>query len=260
MRKQTRLLNKKISRAIRDYNMIEDGDRIAVAISGGLDSLSLLRLLQIRQTITPIKYKLVAIHILGGMDGPSNDGHRPLLDWLAASGVECIIRPMQVADDEQFPMGCYRCSWNRRSTIFRLTSRSGCNKLAFGHHLDDMVETGLMNLLYQGRMSSMAPCAPYFNGTFTLIRPLLYISKRELNNFARTNEFPEPPPDCPNSETSKRKVIADILELADESYQNMRTNILRAAMRCMELEKRVGVEDSEDKQVLGFPQTREHKE
>ena len=133
-------------------------------------------------------------------------------------------------------MGCHRCTWNRRTTLFQTAYRSGCNKIAFGHHFDDMVETALMNLLYQGRMASMFPCASYFNGAFSLIRPLIYVNKKELTRFARRNDFPEPPPGCPNSETSKRKVIADILDLADESYQNMRQNIFRAAMRSMELE------------------------
>jgi len=260
MNRHTRLLLKKISRAFYTFNMVDDGDRIAVAISGGNDSLSLLRLLQIRQSIMRENFELVAIHILGGMDGPSTTGHKPLLEWLEASGVECIIKPMIVADDEKFPMDCYRCAWNRRSTLFRYTNRSECNKLAFGHHFDDMVETGLMNLLYQGRMASMEPCASYFKGKFHLIRPLVYATKKEIDKFAQSNEFPEPPPECPRSSKSKRKVIAEILDLADHSYQNMRWNIFRAAMRCMELEEKARTEDAENNELLISAETKEYKE
>ena len=177
----------------------------------------------------------IGIRIARGAEGFA--GHEPLLDWLAASGSEYVIEPMKLADGERLPMNCYRCSWNRRSTLFQVAHRLGCNKIAFGHHFDDMVETALLNLLYQGRMESMSPCASDFGGVFSLIRPLIHVTKRELEAFARKNGFPAPPPCCPNKDTSERKVIADILSLADHRYQNMRRNIFRAAMRCMELEE-----------------------
>jgi tRNA 2-thiocytidine biosynthesis protein TtcA len=144
---------------------------------------------------------------------------------------------MRLADGEQLPMNCQRCAWNRRSTLFQAAHRLGCNKIAFGHHFDDMVETALLNLLYQGRMASMYPCASYFGGVFTLIRPLIYVTKSELQAFARASGFPDPPASCPNSSKSQRRLIADILSLADQSYQNIRRNIFRAAMHCMELEE-----------------------
>jgi len=238
LNKQTLRLIHNMNRAFRDYPMLADGDRVAVAISGGHDSLSLLRLLQLRQQVAQESYELVAIHILGNIYGPdASPGHQPLLDWLADSGLEYIVEPMQLADGEKLPMNCHRCTWNRRSTLFRIASRSGCNKIAFGHHFDDMVETALLNLLYQGRMASMYPYASYFGGAFSLIRPLIYVKKKELEDFAGANGFPEPPPQCPNSDTSKRKVMGEILSLDDRSYQNMRWNIFRAAMHCMKLEE-----------------------
>jgi tRNA(Ile)-lysidine synthase TilS/MesJ len=85
----------------------------------------------------------------------------------------------------------------------------------------------------------MEPCASYFGGLFHLIRPLIYITKEELDKFARSNDFPDPPPECPNSDSTKRKVISEILLLADQSYQNMRKNIFRAAMNYMEMEKKL---------------------
>jgi len=199
-----------------------------------------------KQEYSEKKYDILAIHVIGDSLGP--DGrppHKPLLDWLESNNIEHIVKPMEMAENEKLPMGCYRCSWNRRSTLFKTTSRSGCTKLAFGHHLDDMVETALMNLLYQGRIEAMQPCAEYFGGVFHLIRPLIYTAKKELDLFAKASGFPEPPPDCERSKTSKRKVIADIFHLADTSYQNMRWNVFRAVMEHMEMKKQM-LEDSEE--------------
>ena len=244
--RKTRHLLNKLSRAFAVYNMVDEGDRIAVAISGGHDSMSLLHLLQLRQAIVPQKYDLVAVHILGESAGPdAYIQHQPLIDWIKSRGVEYVIEPMKMAEGEKLPMDCYRCSWNRRSTIFQVANRLGCSKIAFGHHLDDMVETALMNLLYQGRVASMYPCASYFKGAFHLIRPLVYISKKELNNFAIRSNLPDPPPQCPRADISKRKAISDILTLDDQSYQNMRMNIFRATMNHMEMEDRMKGESEE---------------
>ena len=219
--------------------MLSDGDRVAVAVSGGHDSMSLLRLLQIRRSITKGDYELIALHVLGGPEAPdANPPYQPLIDWLESTGLKYVVEPIHLAEGEHLPMDCQRCTWNRRTTLFKLTSRLGCNKLALGHHLDDMVETALMNLLYEGRMASMYPYAEYFGGRFSLIRPMMYMTQKELDNFALANGFPDPPPVCSNSRTSKRKVIAEILDLADGSYQNMRANILRAALKSMEGESK----------------------
>ncbi|MBD3182364.1 hypothetical protein GF312_08735 [Candidatus Poribacteria bacterium] len=235
--RRNKILIRKVNKALRLHDMISDGDKIAVAVSGGQDSMSLLNLLQMRRRIVPEDYELLAVHVLGDSRGPDAfPPHKPLIDWLESTGVEYIVEPMHLAEDEKLPMKCHRCTWNRRTTLFKMTNRNGCNKLAFGHHMDDMVETALLNLLYQGRMASMYPCAQYFNGAFTLIRPLMYITKNELDLFAKRNNFPDPPPECPASTETKRAVIAEILQLADQSYQNMRTNILRAALNCMEKE------------------------
>jgi tRNA 2-thiocytidine biosynthesis protein TtcA len=99
-----------------------------------------------------------------------------------------------------------------------------------------MVETALLNLLYQGRMATMYPYASYFGGEFSLIRPLTYVPKKELEAFALANRFPPPPPDCPRGHVSKRKMVADLLKIADQDYQNIRWNIFRAAINCMKLD------------------------
>lgn len=226
----------KMNRAFREYPMLSDGDRVAVALSGGYDSMSLLHLLHIRKPITPEKYDVIAIHIIGDSRGPYLcSEHKPIIDWLIEKRYPYIITPMQVAKDEKIPMNCQRCTWNRRSTLFKVATRLGCNKIAFGHHFDDMVETALLNLFYQGRMATMFPCASYFKGEFSLIRPFIYIHKKELNDFAKKNGFPDPPPECPQSNATKRKSIASLINILEKDYKNVKWNIFRSALNCMKM-------------------------
>ena len=248
--KKTLLLIKKMNRAFSEYPMLSDGDKIAVALSGGQDSLALLHLLEIRRTISPERHDIIAIHIVGDTRGPKDTPlHKPLIDWLDANRYAYVVSPLQIADDEKLPMSCHRCTWNRRSTIFQIANRLGCNKIAFGHHFDDMVETALLNLLYQGRMATMFPYDVYFGGVFSLIRPFTYVSKKEIASFAYANNFPPPPPDCSRSKVSKRKMVAEILKIADQDYQNMRKNIFRAAINCMKLEGKLKTSKQENDDI-----------
>jgi len=234
--KKIRDLISKINRAFRDFHMLSDGDKVAVAMSGGYDSMSLMLLMEMRKSLTPEKYDLIAVHIIGDARGPYETPlHKPLIEWLESNRFAYVVSPMQISPTEKLPMNCQRCTWNRRSTLFKIANRLGCNKIAFGHHFDDMVETALLNLFYQGRMATMYPCDTYFGGMFSVIRPLTYITKKEIESFAKMNNFPSPPEDCPRSATSRRKMVSDILKIADKDYQNIRWNIFRSAINTMKL-------------------------
>lgn len=224
-------LLKDVNRAIRDYAMLQDGDRVAVALSGGKDSLSLLRLLDVRQRGAPERYTLCAVHVIGDARGPAMPVHQPLLDWLAASGVEHLVAPLHLAVDEALPLGCQRCTWNRRRTLFEAARRLGCNVVAFGHHADDLAQTTLLNLLTSGRVESMAPRRDYFDGALRLIRPLCYTAEGDLRRFARACDFPPPPDVCPASSLSRRRQVADLLRQAQQDFPHARVNLLRAGLR-----------------------------
>lgn len=133
--KLARNLLKSVNQAVREFRLIEDGDRIAVGVSGGKDSRTLLDLL-IHGVDIPGEYEVVAVHIDGTAVGLP--ALVPLLEpWFRKLGVEYEIAPLDVPEDEPLPMGCFRCSWNRRKALFFAADRMGCNKVAFGHHADD---------------------------------------------------------------------------------------------------------------------------
>jgi tRNA 2-thiocytidine biosynthesis protein TtcA len=224
-------LLKDLNKAIRDFNMIQDHDRIAVAVSGGKDSLSLLRLLDVRRASSREKYSLFAIHIIGDARGPHKLEDKNLMDWLAAKGYEYAIEPMIIADDETLPMTCQRCTWNRRRTIFKIAHKNGCNKIAFGHHADDLAQTTLLNLIYSGKIETMAPKVAYFNEAFHIIRPMCYLSEKAIRRFARTLGLPPSPMDCPQREHSHRQRVVEMIYEAEKWCKNIRTNLLRAGLK-----------------------------
>ncbi len=224
-------LLKDVNRAIRDFEMIAEGDRVAVAVSGGKDSLSLLRLLDLRRQTSPVKYNLAAIHVLGDARGPDTPRHPPLLDWLAACGFETKVAPLELPEGEPLPLGCQRCTWNRRKALFAAAQRLDCNVVAFGHHADDLAQTTLLNLLFHGKVETMAPRRDYFDGAIRLIRPLCYLAEADVRRFARACGFPPAPPDCPQSDHSQRQMARDLLRRAGQGCQDARINLLRAGLR-----------------------------
>ena len=146
-----------------------------MGVSGGKDSRTLLDLL-LHGVDIPGTYEVVAVHIDGS--GVGLPAFAPTLEpWFRELGVEYEIAPLDVPDDEPLPMDCFRCSWNRRKALFFAADRMGCNKVAFGHHADDAAVTTLMSLMYKGKLETMEPSLDFFDGRFTVIRPLIYLTR-----------------------------------------------------------------------------------
>ncbi|MCM8797769.1 MAG: tRNA 2-thiocytidine(32) synthetase TtcA [Candidatus Omnitrophica bacterium] len=223
-------ISKRVGKAIMDYDMISDGDKILVAVSGGKDSLTLLRVLYDRRKFVPIKYNLLAVHI--DMGYPC---HHPkiLSEYFKRHGIEYriekvnILKPGQTRKD----ISCFWCSWNRRRALFETAERFGCTKVALGHHKDDIIETTLMNLFFHGEISSMAPKQELFNGKIVIIRPLAYVEERLIVKFAKVADFPHHKCSCPNSVTSNRTKVSRIIEELEKVNPDIRTNIFRATKR-----------------------------
>ncbi|MBN1955032.1 MAG: tRNA 2-thiocytidine(32) synthetase TtcA [Anaerolineae bacterium] len=220
-------LLKSFARACKEFGLLSAGDRIAVAVSGGKDSRSLLDLLLRYRGRVPYTYELVALHVAGSHAGlPDLTG---LLEpWLQELGVEHHLVPLGLSPDEPLPLDCFRCAWNRRKALFLAADSLGCNKLALGHHADDAAVTTLLNLMFAGRVETLEPRTDFFAGRVTVIRPLIYIEAKELARYARAAGFPPPPP-CPYESDSNRQRIAEFLRGFGRHQANIRANLWRVA-------------------------------
>ena len=151
--------------------------------------------------------------------------------WLESKGIPSEFVPLRIPEDENLPMGCGRCTWNRRRTIFETARQLDCNKVAFGHTADDLAQTTLLNLISSGKVETMAPIATYFEGQFKLIRPLCYLFEPEIRRFSVVSEHPSAPPKCPQSAHTRRKQVAEIIQQAEPWCRQIRTNLLRAGLK-----------------------------
>ena len=222
-----RYLLKPINRAVWEYGLIADGDRIAVGVSGGKDSRTLLDLL-VRGVDIPGGYEVVAIHV-DGSDVDLPDLRPTLEPWFRALNVAYDIVPLRVPDDEPLPLTCFRCAWHRRKALFNAAEEQDCNKVALGHHADDAAVTTLMNVLYHRRLESMEPSMDFFEGELTLIRPLILAEEIDIRRYARACGWSlSDDPSCPQAETTRRAKIEAFFRSFDKrEYEQMRTNLWR---------------------------------
>ncbi len=222
---------KSVNRAVREFELIADGDRIAVGVSGGKDSRVLLDML-LRGVDIPGKYTVVAVHIDGTAAGLPN--LVPTLEpWFRELGVQYDIAPLLVADDEPLPMDCFRCALNRRKALFGAAERLGCNKVALGHHADDAAVTTLMSLMVKGVLETLEPRRRYFNGHLTLIRPLIYTPEKDITRYARAQGWTFPPElTCPRAQTNRRRHFEQFLAtFKDKEQAQIRANLWRLSQR-----------------------------
>jgi tRNA 2-thiocytidine biosynthesis protein TtcA len=170
-----------MGKAIHRYGLIQDGDRILVGVSGGKDSLSLLHLLQERRKRVSIQYELMPVYIDLGFDSERSE---ILKIFFEAQGLSYHIEFTDIGKRANSPENrenpCFLCSWERRKCIFHLAHRLKCNKIALGHHKDDIIETLLLNIFYSAEISTMLPVQTLFKGKVTLIRPLALIEEKKI--------------------------------------------------------------------------------
>ncbi len=222
-------ISKRVGRAMTDYKMLSDGDKIAVAVSGGKDSLTLLRILNDRRKFVPIKYELLAVHIDLGY--PCQHP-KILAEYFKNLGIDYHIEKVDILKGKtRKDISCFWCSWNRRKALFETADRFGCSKVALGHHKDDIVQTILLNLFFHGEISAMSPRQELFKGKITLIRPLAYVEEAMIVRFAKIAGFPHHKCACPNSLTSNRTKVAAIIRDIEKVCPDVKTNIFRSIKR-----------------------------
>ncbi|MFH1691322.1 MAG: ATP-binding protein [Candidatus Omnitrophota bacterium] len=222
-------IQKKIGRAIADYHMLKDGDKILVAVSGGKDSLILLKLLLERRVFVPIKYDVIACYVDLGHKTANVAVLKKYLEQQACS--YHIVRKKVFKKTSDAKLTCFWCSWNRRKALFALAQKYGCNKIALGHHKDDIITTILMNLLFEGQISAMVPSQEIFKGGITLIRPLAYVEEEELQRFAQIYDIPSADVACPIGKQTKRALVRSFVEEVKVACPSVKTNIFKSIQR-----------------------------
>ena len=222
-----------VGKAIDDYSMIAEGDRVMVCLSGGKDSYTLLDVLLSLQRSAPVKFELVAVNL--DQKQPGFPAH-VLPEYLGALGV-----PFEILEQDTYsvvkrvvPEGrtmCGLCSRLRRGRLYRYAAENGITKIALGHHRDDIVETLFLNLFFGGRMKAMPPKLLSEDGRHIVIRPLAYVPEREIDRYARARQFPIIPCRlCGSQENLQRVQVKKMLAEWEREYPG-RTETIFSAMR-----------------------------
>lgn len=226
-------LSRTMLRTVAAYRLIERGDRILVAVSGGKDSYTMLDLLWRARSRAPVDFELIAFHL--DQRQPDYDG-KPLEAWLGGLGAPFEIKSEDtysaVIDDARRHGGatyCRLCSRLRRAILYRAAERLGCNKVALGHHRDDALATLLLNLLYAGRLQAMPACYTTNDGRFQVIRPLIECAERDLARHAALAGYPLLPCNlCSSQQDLKRASVARLLGELEDKIPNVRQVMLAA--------------------------------
>lgn len=227
---RARFLLRKVDKAVRDYKLIEDGDRIAVAVSGGKDSLVLLHLLVRRRALVPERYEVIALNVR--TDYPCGAPREALEPIFRREGVSFSFEEVSLKEGSKGnPLNCFWCSWNRRKALFLAAHRLGCNKIAFAHHADDAIVTFLLNLFNHGRAEGMSPRVEFFGGLITLIRPLIYLEEKEIAHFARIAGLVLELVPCPLAGSTKRDRLKEFVKALEREFPQLRANLLRASLK-----------------------------
>ena len=224
-------LCREVGRAIVDYNMIEDGDKVMVCMSGGKDSYTLLDILIRLQKRAPVRFELVAVNL--DQKQPGFPEHI-LPEYLKTTGV-----PFHIENQDTYsivkrvvPEGkttCGLCSRLRRGILYRVAEELGATKIALGHHRDDIVQTLMLNMFFGGRMKAMPPKLASDNGKHVVIRPLAYVPEKDTARWAQYQNFPIIPCNlCGSQENLQRQIVGDMLRDWDKKYPGRIDNMFRA--------------------------------
>ncbi len=221
-----------VRKAVEEYNMIEDGDKIAVGISGGKDSLTLLCALAVMRLFLKQKFELVAITIDMGFE--SSDFSK-ISELCRELDVEYHIIPTQIYEiifnvrKEKSP--CSLCARMRRGALHDASKELGCNKIALGHHFDDVVETFMLNLFFEGRLGCFRPVTYLSIKDLTMIRPLIYTYEKDIKTFASKECLPVYKAPCPADGNTERAKMKEFLAPFDKEHSGLYHRVMGAIQR-----------------------------
>lgn len=218
-----------VRRAVDDYNMIEDGDRIAVGVSGGKDSLTLLAVMVALKRFYPKKFEVVGITVDMGFEGSD---FSPLEEYCRTLGVEYRVVKTEIAkiifDVRKESNPCSLCAKMRRGSLHAAAQEAGCNKVALGHHYDDAVETFMMNLFFEGRLGCFSPVTYLSNRQIKLIRPMIYAQEKDVQYFTRRQALPVIASLCPEDHATERENMKKLLAELERGNKGVKHRIFNA--------------------------------
>jgi len=218
-----------VGKAIFDWNMIRDNEKILVGISGGNDSHVLLNILFSLKKKAPVDFEILPVHIDAGFDGSFAEE----LGRYVENNYGCLIIEYKdygilAHSRENKENPCFLCSRLRRNKLFEIAKEQGCKKIALGHTKDDIIETLFINMAYAGKIATMKPRQSFFDGTLDIIRPLAYVEKKDIVRFAKSSGLPEFKNNCPSADKTKRTEIRHMLEDLYKHNKNIKGNIFRS--------------------------------
>ncbi|WP_297329529.1 ATP-binding protein [uncultured Bacteroides sp.] len=223
--KMMRRIEKRFCKGTVEYGLIDDGDKILVGLSGGKDSLALIELLAKRARIYKPKFSVVAVHVIM-KNIPYQSDVKYLQEYAESWGVPFVLYETEfdaTTDTRKSP--CFLCSWNRRKAFFAVAKEQGCNKIALGHHMDDILETILMNITYQGAFSSMPPKLVMKKFDMTIIRPMCLVHEADLIEMAQIREYRKQAKNCPYESQSSRSTMKGILRQLEDMNPEARYSL-----------------------------------
>ena len=218
-------ISRKFGRALKEFAMLEDEDTIAVGMSGGKDSYTLLDLFHKRQKGFPVKYDVVAVHIDYGL---SENQTQNIIKFCEDRKVKYVIQKEKLEIEKGREVNCFYCSWIRRTSLFKFVHKLGIKKLALGHHMNDLVETIFLNMFYQSKFESFLPTTKFFKGEFHLIRPLVHAKNSEIIDYAIRHKFPFEKHKCPFGIESERNSIREMIQNLEKKDPLIINNIFNS--------------------------------
>jgi len=217
---------KTVGKAINTYTMIEAGDTICIALSGGKDSLVCMDALYRRLSYLPIHYTLYCCHV--NVTNFNNKSINILQSYCSIYNIPLIIKDITLDLSIKGSSPCFVCSWYRRKALFETAAQLNCKKIAFGHNQDDIIITFFLNMLYHGKLSTMPPKLKMFNGALEIIRPLAFLTEAQIKGYIKALPLSPIENECPYKDCTKRYQMKELLKNLNKTIKGAQANIFHS--------------------------------
>ena len=224
----------KIITAIEEFDLIKDGDRVIIGVSGGKDSLTLLRMLSRMRKFKKLNFELIVGHMAADVSSGNIDRPETIEEICKKFDVPFYCEKVSLKNPEFNKRGkvdCYWCSYQRRRVIFKLAEEHKCTKIIFAHHQDDFVITSFMNLFYISSVLPMRVKHSFFDGKYDIIRPMCLVREKEVIEYAKIMEFPSSPCNCPIGKDGRREEVAGILKNLEKNNKGIVDSVFWAYVK-----------------------------